>query len=297
MVRRWLITGCSSGLGLALAEAVASAGDQVLATARRPETLDDLRQRFPRAVLTCQLDVRDAAACAAAVELAVDRFGGVDVLVNNAGYGLLGAVEEVTDDELDAQFQTLFFAPWRLTRLVLPLMRAQGNGHVLMVSSMVGRMALPGLGAYAAAKFALEGMAETLALETAGTGVRVTVLEPGVFATRYGNSLVDAATRLPEYRAVVDPMGALIRGTVPSIWTPSHPDEFAETVLALVSADGEPPLRLPLGAGAWEMLVQASARDRAALLELADKADVAILDGQAAVGRADPVLPAAVSPS
>jgi NAD(P)-dependent dehydrogenase (short-subunit alcohol dehydrogenase family) len=271
MGRRWLITGCSSGLGRALAGAVAAAGDRVLATARAPETLDDLRQRYPDRVAVGRLDVCDAAECAAAVELAVERFGGVDVLVNNAGYGLLGAVEEVTDEELEAQFQTLFLGPRRLTRLVLPLMRAQGRGHVLMVSSVAGRMALPGLGAYVAAKHALEGMAATLALETAGIGIRVTVLEPGAFATRYGSSLVDAATRLPEYRAVVDPMGAMVRGTVAGPRPFSHPDEFAKTVLALVNSDDEPPLRLPLGAGAWELILQAAAHDYATLLELAAK--------------------------
>lgn len=184
---------------------------------------------------------------------------------------MLGAVEEVTDEELEAQFRTLFFGPWRLTRLVLPLMRAQGRGHVVMVSSVAGRMALPGLGAYAAAKHALEGMAATLALETAGMGIRVTVVEPGAFATRYGRSLADTTTRLPEYRAVVDPMGALVRGTVAGPRPSSHPDEFAGAVLALVGAEDEPPLRLPLGAGAWELILGAAAHDHATLRELAAK--------------------------
>jgi NAD(P)-dependent dehydrogenase (short-subunit alcohol dehydrogenase family) len=236
-------------------------------------------------VVASQLDVCDAAACVAAVELAVDRFGGVDVLVNNAGYGLLGAVEEVSDVELEGQLQTLFFAPWRLTRLVLPLMRAQGHGYLLMVSSVAGRVALPGLGAYAAAKFALEAMAETVALETAGSGVRVTVLEPGGFATRYGQSLRDAATRLPAYRAVVEPMGAVIRGTAPGGWTPGPAEEFAQAVLALVNAGGEPPLHLPLGAGAWELIGQAVAREHATLLELAKRVGAPVPDGDAAPGQ------------
>jgi NAD(P)-dependent dehydrogenase (short-subunit alcohol dehydrogenase family) len=271
MTRRWLITGCSSGLGWALARAAAAAGDRVLATARRPETLAELRGRYPGTVETCALDVRDPAACAAAVRVAVQRFGGLDVLVNNAGYGVLGAVEELVDDEIEGQLQTLLLGPWRMTRLVLPLMRAQGSGHLLMVSSTTGRSAMPGLGAYVAAKFALEGMTETLALEIAGTGVRITLLEAGVFATNYGASLVDAATRLPEYRPIVDQIGALIRGEVPPGFKLSEPEEFAEAVLALVNDDAKPPLRFPLGAGAWETITEAAARDRAAMAQLADR--------------------------
>ncbi|MEV4756352.1 SDR family oxidoreductase [Micromonospora sp. NPDC049559] len=279
MARRWLITGCSSGLGWALARAAAAAGDRVLATARRPETLAELRDHFPETVETCALDVRDPAACAAAVRLAEQRFGGVDVLVNNAGYGVLGAVEELTDEEVEAQLQTLLLGPWRMTRLVLPLMRAQRSGHLLMVSSTAGRMGMVGLGAYCAAKFALEGMTETLALETAGSGVRITLLEAGGYATHYGASLVDAATRLPEYRSAVDQMGGLIRGEVPSDFKLSLPEEFAEAVLALVRDAAEPPLRFPLGAGAWEMITGAAERDRAARTELAERLGVALPTG------------------
>jgi NAD(P)-dependent dehydrogenase (short-subunit alcohol dehydrogenase family) len=279
MTRRWLITGCSSGLGWSLARAAAAAGDWVLATARRPETLAELRDHYPDTVETCPLDVRDPVACAAAVEVAVQRFGGVDVLVNNAGYGVLGAIEELADDEIEAQLQTLLLGPWRLTRLVLPLMRAQRRGHVLMVSSTTGRSAMPGLGAYVAAKFALEGMTETLALETVGTGVRVTLLEAGVFATNYGASLVDAANRLPGSRPVVDQIGALIRGEVSPGFKLSEPEEFAEAVLALVNDEGEAPLRFPLGAGAWEIVTQAAARDRTAMTQLAEKLGVALPAG------------------
>ncbi|GAA5200304.1 oxidoreductase [Rugosimonospora acidiphila] len=273
MVRRWLITGCSSGLGRALAGAAAAAGDLVLATARRPQTLDEIRDRYPDTVETCALDVRDPAACEAAVRVAVRRFGGVDVLVNNAGYGTLGAVEELTDGEIEAQLATVLLGPWRMTRLVLPLMRAQHSGHVLMVSSTTGRSAMAGLGAYVAGKFALEGMTETLALEIAGTGVRVTLLEAGVFATNYGTALVEAATRLPDYRPVVDLTGALIRGEIPPGFRLSEPAEFAEAVLALVD-DAQPPLRFPLGAQAWELLTEAADRDRAARVELAGKLGV-----------------------
>ncbi|MFD0573244.1 SDR family NAD(P)-dependent oxidoreductase [Kitasatospora gansuensis] len=191
MTRRWLITGCSSGLGLALAEAVAAAGDTVLATARKPATLAELSRRHPDHVLTAALDIRDQAQVDDAVALAADRFGGLDVLVNNAGSGLFGAVEEVADEELRDQLETLVVGPWRLVRAVLPLFRAQGSGHVVNVSSLAYRMAFPGLGAYVTGKYALEGMSQALAAEVRPLGIRVSVVEPGGFATRYGAAIAE----------------------------------------------------------------------------------------------------------
>ena len=264
MTRRWLITGCSTGLGRALAEAVAASGQQVLATARRPETLEDLRDRYPRTLATCVLDVRDPDDCHNAVHAALARYGGVDVLVNNAGAGHFGAVEEVTDAELEAQLAVNLVAPWRLSRLVLPLMRAQGFGDIVMVSSTAGRTALPGLGAYAAAKYALEGMVETLALELAGTGVHVMAVEPGVFATEWGASLTESDEHVPAYSGVVDPMRAGMRAlkTLPMA---SPPELFAAEMLRLIAAD-ERPVRTPIGEDAWTMLLDAAQRDYTALL-------------------------------
>lgn len=252
MTRRWLVTGCSSGLGLALAEAVARAGDSVVATTRRPGALDPLAKAFPGRVVEAPLDVRDAGQCRAVVELAAERLGGVDVLVNNAGCGVFGAVEEISDDELRDQLEVLVVGPWRLTREVLPLMRAQGAGHVVNVSSLAGRTVFPGLGAYSAGKYALEAMSQALAAEAAAFGVRVTVLEPGGYDTRYGTSVVPAAAAVPDYRPVTGPMLDGLRGMAGNAEL-GRPDEFAALVRRVV-ADGSAPLRLPVGEDAFGYL-------------------------------------------
>lgn len=249
MARRWLVTGCSSGLGRALATAAARAGDMVVASARRPADVEDLVRAFPGRVTAVALDVCDPAQCEAAVAHAVDRFGGVDVLVNNAASGLLGTVEEVSDEELRAQLDVLVVAAWRLTRLVLPLMRAQGSGHVVNVSSLAGRMGFPGLSAYVAGKYALEGMSQALAAEVAPFGIRVTVVQPGAFATRYGSALVPAATRIDAYAEVTRQMREGMREMQDN---PDHgrPEVFASHVLRLV--DRAPALlRVPIGDDAY----------------------------------------------
>ncbi|MFE1293896.1 SDR family oxidoreductase [Streptomyces sp. NPDC058731] len=263
MTRRWLVTGCSSGLGRALADVVAQAGDLVVATARRPSTLNDLAERYPDRVSAVALDVCDAEQCETAVAHAVDRFGGVDVLVNNAGAGLFGAVEEVSDDELRAQLEVLTVAPWRLTRLVLPLMRRQGSGHVVNVSSIAGRMGLPGLSAYVAGKYALEGMSQALAAEVAPFGIRVHAVEPGGFATRYGTSLAEAAGRIQAYARSTGDVEAGLRG-MPGNPGLSRPEAFAHHVLRLV-ASPTAPLRVPIGADAYDFLEAVEAAGRAEL--------------------------------
>ncbi|MFB7943955.1 SDR family oxidoreductase [Kitasatospora phosalacinea] len=257
------MTGCSSGLGLALARAVVAAGDRVVATSRGASPLDALAAEFPGQVVPARLELRSAAGCAAAVELARERLGGVDVLVNNAGVGLFGAVEEVSDTELRDQLEVLAVAPWRLARLVLPLMRAQGGGHVVNVSSVGGRMAFPGLGAYVAGKFALEGMSLALAAEAAPFGVRVTVVEPGGFATSYGNSLAEAAGRLPEYGEALAPMRAALRGMAGDAEL-NRPEAFAELVLRVVAA-GAGPVRVPVGPDAYAMVEAALTGEAAEL--------------------------------
>ncbi|SHN09587.1 SDR family oxidoreductase [Actinacidiphila paucisporea] len=252
MGRRWLVTGCSSGLGRAVAAAAAAAGDSVLATARKPAALHDLQRRYPDRIATAALDVCDPGQCEAAVAHAVDRLGGVDVLVNNAGTGLFGAVEEVSDQELREQLETLAIGPWRLARLVLPLMRSQGSGHIVNVSSVVGRMALPGLAAYVTAKHALEGMSQALAAEVGGLGIRVTVLEPGQFASRYGSSLAEARSRVAAYDPVTGPVREALRGMEGNADL-GDPDRFAEVVLRIVAAD-RTPLRVPVGPDAYAYL-------------------------------------------
>ncbi|MDW5324141.1 SDR family oxidoreductase [Plantactinospora sp. KLBMP9567] len=245
MAKRWLITGCSTGLGRALAARLAAEGERVLATARRPETLAELVAQYPDNLLSTALDVRDQAQCQAAVELALDTFGGIDILVNNAAYGQFGTLEEVSEDQLAAQFDTNVFGPWRLTRVVLPLWRAQRSGHAVFVSSVAGTVPFPGLAAYNASKAALEGLAESLAAEAGHLGVKVTILQPGGFATGYATAL-----RLPEQR--IEDYAPISNGTLGALRSMNDkqdvnpPEVFADVVWRL-SGMQSPPLRLPVG--------------------------------------------------
>ncbi|WP_329034116.1 SDR family oxidoreductase [Streptomyces sp. NBC_00178] len=261
MGRRWLITGCSSGLGHALAGAAARAGDEVAVTARKTADLEDLVGAWPGRITPVPLELRDAESCEQAVRTASDRLGGIDVLVNNAGVGLFGAVEEVSDTELRDQLETLVVGPWRLVRLVLPLMRAQGHGHILNVSSVVGRISFPGLAAYTAGKHALEGMSQTLAAEAAPHGIRVTVLEPGMFATRYGVSMTEAGRRVPAYDGTNRAMLEGSRGLATNPGT-GRPEDFAARVLGIVGAEAPTPLRIPVGDDAYGFLEHAGQASR-----------------------------------
>lgn len=266
MSRRWLITGCASGLGLALAEAAAAAGDRVIATDLREDALAPLAARYPGNISTTALDVTDADACTAAARFATATYGGVDVLVNNAGFGQFGAVEEVGDDQLRAEFETNVFGPWRMVRAFLPLMRAQGSGQILMVSSAAGGIVYPGLGAYAASKYALEGMAETLAAEVAGFGIAVCILEPGGFATHFGSATHQPEHQIEAYTPIVGAMRDAL--TAPPADNPAveKPAAFAATVLELVNS-GHHPMRMPIGTGVAEQLLEAWDRRRTDMLE------------------------------
>ncbi|MFD9473200.1 SDR family oxidoreductase [Streptomyces goshikiensis] len=253
MGRRWLVTGCSSGLGHALATAAVRAGDELAITARKTADLEELAAAWPGRIIPVPLELRDAASCEEAVRTATDRLGGIDILVNNAAVGLFGAVEEVSDAELRDQLETLLVGPWRLTRLVLPLMRAQGHGHIVNVSSIVGRMAFPGLAAYVAGKHALEGMSQALAVEAAPHDIRVTVLEPGMFATRYGTSMAEARHRVPAYDGTNREMLEGTRGLADNPGT-GRPEDFAARVLDIVAAAAPTPLRIPVGDDAYGYL-------------------------------------------
>ncbi|MEU7427533.1 SDR family oxidoreductase [Streptomyces sp. NPDC040750] len=261
MGRRWLVTGCSSGLGHALATAAARAGDELAVTARKTADLAELAAAWPGRVIPIPLELRDATSCEAAVRTAADRLGGIDILVNNAAVGLFGAVEEISDTELRDQLEILVVGPWRLTRLVLPLMRAQGHGHILNVSSVVGRIAFPGMAAYGAGKHALEGMSQALALEAAPHHIRVTVLEPGMYATRYGTSMTRARHRVPAYDATNREMLEGTRGLADNPET-GRPEDFAAAVLDIVAADAPTPLRVPVGDDAYGYLDLAGQADR-----------------------------------
>src|ERR671919_1909022 len=181
--RVWLVTGSSSGFGLHIAQAALDRGERLVATARRPESLDDLVASAPDRVLAVGLDVTRTDQIDSAVAAALERFGRIDVLVNNAGYGSVGAVEEIDMDDLRALMDTMFFGAVALTQAVLPHMRAQGSGAIVQISSQGGQYAFAGFGAYCSAKFALEGLSEALADEVAPLGIRTLLVEPGSFRT------------------------------------------------------------------------------------------------------------------
>jgi NAD(P)-dependent dehydrogenase (short-subunit alcohol dehydrogenase family) len=243
--RTWLITGSSSGFGQAIAEAALARGDAVLATARSTDGLKDL---VTAGAAVAALDVTDAAQRDAAVAIAIERFGRIDVLVNNAGRTQVGAVEETTDEELRALFDLHFFGPAALTRAVLPHMRRQGGGAIVQMSSVGGQVTAPGFGAYCATKFALEGLTETLRDEVAPFGIHTLIVEPGAFRTglfRPGAAYESA--EMPEYADTVGPTRAYVRDNNGT--QPGDPVKAARAILAAVDAE-EPPLRLVLGADA-----------------------------------------------
>jgi NAD(P)-dependent dehydrogenase (short-subunit alcohol dehydrogenase family) len=202
--RVWLVTGASSGFGRAIAEAALAAGDIVVAAARRTEALADLVASAPERVAALSLDVTDLDRVRAAVDQVLDRHGRIDVLVNNAGRGAIGAAEETSDRDL---MDLHFFGPAALTRAVLPGMRERGTGAVVQMSSMGGRFAFPGVGAYSATKFALEGWSEALAKQVARFGIRVLIVEPGAFRTSFnGPGALLVSTSIPAYDDQIEPL-------------------------------------------------------------------------------------------
>ena len=245
MNRVWLVTGASSGFGRAITEAAVAAGDIVVAAARRTAPLDDLVAAHPDQVEALALDVTDIAGARAAVDDVAARHGRIDVLVNNAGRGMLGAVEETTDAELRDLMDLHFFGPAALTRAALPHMRRRGSGAIVQLTSMGGRFAFAGVGAYCATKFALEGLSEALAAEVAPHGIRVLIVEPGAFRTGFaGAGTLQQSAALDAYQDTVGPVRSVLPGG--SGREPGDPARAAAAVLTALDAD-EPPLRLPLG--------------------------------------------------
>lgn len=252
--RVWLITGASSGFGRTLAEAALAAGDTVVATARRPAALDDLAAAHPERLVPVTADVTDTARAAQVVAEAVDRFGRIDVLVNNAGRGLIGAVEETSEAELRDLMELHFFGPAALIRAVLPHMRERKSGAIVQMSSMGGRLSFPGVGAYSATKFALEGLTEALRGEVAPFGIKTLIVEPGAFRTGFagGAALQQSAGVLPAY---ADTVGAVRTGLPDSDGKqPGDPVKAAAAILAALDAE-ETPLRLALGNDALDAIL------------------------------------------
>jgi NAD(P)-dependent dehydrogenase (short-subunit alcohol dehydrogenase family) len=200
--RTWFVTGAGRGFGKEFAASALAAGDQVAATARNVEALADLVSEYGGAILPVALDVTDRDEVFAAVELANKTFGRIDVVVNNAGYGLFGAVEELTPAGLQAQLDVNLFGPLHVTQAVLPVMRSQGSGHLIQLSTVGGIAAFPILGGYHASKWALEGLTESLAQEVAGFGIKVTLVEPAGYATDWGGSSAKWAPAQPQYDQV-----------------------------------------------------------------------------------------------
>src|SRR6202521_4799309 len=195
----WFITGTSKGFGRVWAEAALARGDRVAATARDVRSLAPLVERYGAEVSAITLDVTDKAAVAAAIAEAHTRFGRLGVVVNNAGYGLFGAVEEISEAEARGQLETNLFGALWVTQAALPIMRAQGSGHIIQISSIGGVNAFPTVGLYHASKWALEGFSQSLAAEVAEFGIKVTIVEPGGYATEWGGASAKRAAQLPAY--------------------------------------------------------------------------------------------------
>ncbi|MFE9118626.1 SDR family oxidoreductase [Streptomyces sp. NPDC007172] len=239
----WFITGASRGFGREWAIAALERGDSVAATARDLSTLNDLREKYGERLLPLRLDVTDRDADFAAVRQAHERFGRLDVVVNNAGYGHFGFIEELTEAEARAQLETNLFGALWITQAALPFLREQGGGHILQVSSIGGISAFPLVGIYHASKWALEGMSQALAQEVAPFGVKVTLIEPGGFATDWAGSSSSTSEPLPAYADFHQQVQEQRRKRV---GTPGDPTASAAAVLEIVDAD-EPPLRCFFG--------------------------------------------------
>ena len=246
----WLITGCSMGLGRALSETVLARGHRVMLTALDIADLQDLLASYPATARAATLDVTKPAQIEAAVTKAQLEFGAVDVLVNNAGYGLVGAMEETSPDEYRPLFEANLFGPIELIRAVLPGMRARRTGHVVNVSSVGGFTASPGFGLYGATKFGLEGLSEALAQEVASFGIHVTIVEPGAMRTNFrGTSMRPVKHQLDVYAETTGAIRTFIGSTHGT--QAGNPSKAAAAILAAVESES-PPGRLPLGRDAFD---------------------------------------------
>lgn len=245
--RVWLITGTSSGLGRAVAEAAAAAGDVVVATARRPEVLDDLVAAYPEQVRATRLDVTDRAAPGPLVTEVLARYGRIDVLVNNAGHGHLDAVEQTPDDALRELFELHVFGPAALIRAVLPGMRARRSGAIVQMSSVAADFPFPGFSGYCASKAALDSFSEVLAGEVGPLGITVLIAQLGSFRTGFLGDALPVGEPMPDYRDTVGALGRMMKQA--DGVQPGDPAAAAAAILSALAAD-HPPLRLPLGSDA-----------------------------------------------
>jgi NAD(P)-dependent dehydrogenase (short-subunit alcohol dehydrogenase family) len=250
----WLVTGCSTGLGRAIAREALESGYRVVVTARDTATIDDLVEAHGERAIALSLDVTDPVQAAAVIASAEQRFGAVDVLVNNAGYGYLGAIEEGVEADVRAMFETNVFGTWQMVKAVLPGMRERGRGHVVNISSVGGLTTFAGVGFYHMAKFAVEALSETLAKEVAPLGIGVTVVEPGAFRTDFrGRSMKQSSIRLAAYDQTA---GKARDGVLAGHGTQvGDPMLGAKAIIAALKAE-RPPLHLVLGGDAVDLVRQ-----------------------------------------
>lgn len=262
MKKVWFITGSSRGLGRSLTAAVLANGDYVAATARKPEQLNDLVEKYPDQIYPIQLDVTEYDEVYQSVVAAVAHFGRIDVLVNNAGFGITGAAEAFTDQQVRSQLETNLYAPIEITRAVLPYMRQQGSGRILQISSVGGRVGGPGLTIYQAAKFGLGGFSEALTKEVSPLGIHVTCIEPGGFRTDWGTESMSFAREIAGYEPTVGRMSEFLSGGnyVPM----GDPDKAAKVMIDLVDHP-KPPIHLILGSEAISIVKGAEAAKKAEL--------------------------------
>jgi NAD(P)-dependent dehydrogenase (short-subunit alcohol dehydrogenase family) len=267
----WFITGASRGFGLLTAQKALARGDLVAATARDPQTVIAALGAHPN-LLALRLDVKLEAQAITAAQQAVTRFGRIDVLVNNAGYGLLGAVEESSGEEVRAVYETNVFGLLNVTRAVLPVMRRQGSGHVINISSIGGYSGYAGWGVYGSTKFAVEGLSEALAMELAPLNIQVTVVEPGFFRTDFldTTSLVSTRDRIDSYAATVGAMRDFAADANHA--QPGDPLKLADALLKLADSD-QPPVRLQLGS---DTVQRVRAKNQFVEKELTEWLDVAL---------------------
>jgi NAD(P)-dependent dehydrogenase (short-subunit alcohol dehydrogenase family) len=250
----WFITGCSSGFGRELARLVLARGWQAVVTARDPARVTDLVEGAGDRALSVGLDVTDSAQITQAVAAAETRFGGIDVLVNNAGYGYQATIEEGEEAQIRAQFDANVFGLFAMTRAVLPGMRARRRGHILNITSVAGMIGFPGSGYYAASKHAVEGFSDALAVEAAPLGIKVTCVEPGPFRTDWaGRSLKQTPNTIPDY---AETAGVRLRGTAENSGKqPGDPVRAAEAMIRVVES-GEAPRHLLLGAFGYDAVTR-----------------------------------------
>jgi NAD(P)-dependent dehydrogenase (short-subunit alcohol dehydrogenase family) len=246
MAKVWFITGASSGFGQELAKAVINSGDQVIATFRKQEQADTFSKQYTNKGRGISMDVTNQAQVSAGVQQALQHFGQIDVLVNNAGHGTVGAIEEFSMEEIRAQMETNFFGAIAVTKAFLPIMRQQGSGHIVQISSVAGFRATAGFGVYNASKFALEGFSEALAQEVAPFGIKVTIVEPGPFRTEFlGTSMKPARQKIREYQETT--VGKTYQYTEQQNGKQEgDPVKGAQAIIDYVNRDHKA-LRLPLG--------------------------------------------------